>query len=237
MKVPSIVKFVSMVVTIITIMACAPAVRQPVPLSEFEAKPAQTATKEYRIHAGDLLDIKFFYNPELNEQVTVRPDGRISLMLATEVMAAGVTPAELTEQLRMRYAPLLKTAEIAVIVRSFNSQRIYVDGEVGKPGAITLNGSMSVMEAISEAGGFKDTARRNEVIVVRRIADGKVASTVVNLESALDGSDISQNIALLSYDLVYVPKSAVADVNLWIDQYLRKNIPIPFGLGYNLNSQ
>ncbi len=137
MKVPSIVKFVSLVVTIIAIMACAPVVRNPAPLSEFGTNPSQSPAKEYRIQVGDLLDIKFFYNPELNEQVTVRPDGRISLMLATEVMAAGVTPGELTEQLRKKYATVIKTPEIAVIVRSFNAQRVYVDGEVGRPGVVT----------------------------------------------------------------------------------------------------
>ncbi len=93
------------------------------------------------------------------------------------------------------------------------------------------------MQAISQAGGFKDTARKNEVIVMRRTSDGKVASTIVNLEMSIDGSDMKQDIALLSYDVVYVPRSAVADVNLWIDQYIRRNIPIPFGLGYNLNTQ
>jgi protein involved in polysaccharide export with SLBB domain len=76
---------------------------------------------EYRIQIGDQLDIKFFYNPTLNEQVTVRPDGRFSLQLIQEVVAAGLTPAALTRELTDRYALNLKQPEVTVIVRSFGS--------------------------------------------------------------------------------------------------------------------
>jgi len=220
---------------ILVITACAPVVHNPAPLFESGNSRLSSPPEEYRIQAGDQLDVKLFYNSELNEQVIVRPDGRISLQLAPEIIAAGVTPAELTGQLKKIYASVIKNPEIVVIVKSFTAQRVYVDGEVARPGIVTLTNDMTLMQAISQVGGFKDTARRDEVIVVRRSADGKAVSTVVNVDGAIDGSDMKQDITLLSYDVVFVPKTAIANVNVWVDQYLRRNIPIPIGAGYNLN--
>ena len=216
----------------LALSACAPAVLHPVPLNTVAQMP-----KEYRIQPGDQLEIKFFYNPELNEIVPVRPDGRISIQLANEIMAAGLSPAELTDLLKQKYAKEIVKPEITVIVRSFNSQRVYVDGEVTRAGTVVLTDPMTVLQAISQAGGFKDTARTNEVIVARKGSDNKFISTVVDLERAINGSGIDQDIVLMPYDIVFVPKSHVANLNLWIDQYIRKNIPIPIGLGLNIFGQ
>lgn len=237
MNVLIILRLFSTIVTIMAIMACARVVQNPAPLFEPGTAPLSSSAQEYRIQAGDLLDIKFFYNSELNEQVHVRPDGRISLQLAPEIMAAGVTPAALTEQLRNKYAAVIKTPEIVVMVKSFSNQRVYVDGEVMKPGVIALTDPTTVMQAISQVGGFKDSARKNEVIVVRRAADGKAVSTVIDVEKIIDGTEMRQDIALLPYDVVYVPKSAISDVNVWIDQYIRKNIPVNIGAGYYFDAQ
>ena len=96
--------------------------------------------QEYQIQIGDALDIKFFYHPELNESVMVRPDGRISLQLVHEVQASGLTPEQLRQNLRKKYEPQISQPEIAVIVRSFTAQKVYVDGEVAKPGLVPLTG-------------------------------------------------------------------------------------------------
>ncbi len=181
---------------------------------------------------GDQLDVKFFYNPELNEQVSIRPDGRISLQLVHEIMAVNLTPQELTDLLTKKYAPDLKKPEIAVIVRSFSAQKIYVDGEVAKAGMFPLIGFMSVLQAISQAGGVKDSARTTEVIVIRRGPDNKRLVIPVILDKAIDGTDMSQDIALRPFDIVFVPKSPIANVNVWVDQYVRKNLPIYLSFGY-----
>lgn len=190
--------------------------------------------KEYRIQTGDQLDIKFFYNPELNETVTVRPDGRISLQLAPEVTAAGLTPAELTDSLVKSYAKELANPGITVMVRSFSSQRVYVDGEVNKPGMIPLAGPLTVLQSIAEAGGFKDTAKTGQVLVIRKSPDNKPLAIAVNLDDARTAARGNQDILLAPYDIVYVPKSAVANVNQFVDQYIRRNIPIPFGVTYGI---
>jgi protein involved in polysaccharide export with SLBB domain len=217
---------------VIFLISCAsPVVKNPTPISR-DQRPY--STDEYRIQIGDVLDVKFYYNPELNDSVTVRPDGRISLQLAPEVMAAGITPIDLAGQLRERYRSELRNPQVTVIVRSFGSQRMFVDGEVGAPGLVTLTGPLTVMQAIAESGGFKDTARYNEVLVIRRTAAKKPHVMTINLENAINGTDLGQDIFVLPFDIVYVPKSPIANVNVWVDQYIRKMIPIPFGFGWTI---
>jgi len=186
-----------------------------------------TLMKEYIIQPGDELDVKFFYNSDLNELVTVRPDGRISLQLVGETIAAGRTPQALTELLKKEYDRELKQPEIAVIVRSFGA-RIYVDGEVEKPGEIELTGPLTVMQAISRAEGATDEAW-DEALIIRRIQGRQPLVIPVNLNAVLSGEDFSQDIGLVPFDIVYIPRSPIADVNLWVDQYIRQNIPIMFG--------
>lgn len=210
-------------------------VRNPEVVSLPDARTNSLPQKEYRINVGDELDVKFFYNPDLNEDVIVRPDGRISLQLAHEIMAAGRTPAELTDILVEKYATEIEKPEITVIVRSFSAQRIFVDGEVNNPGMLDLISPLTVLQSISQAGGLKNTARLNDVIVIRRSAEDNFQVIPVNLAKAIDGSDVHQDIILTPYDIVYVPKSPVANLNQWVDQYIRKNIPIPIGVGYGLN--
>ncbi|HBG07402.1 MAG: sugar transporter [Geobacteraceae bacterium GWC2_58_44] len=191
-------------------------------------------SKEYRIQPGDQLDIKLFYNPELNEQLTVRSDGRITLQLVNDVVAAGLTPAELTAFLNKAYAGELENPKVAVIVRTSVADKVYVDGEVNRAGLVTLTGPTTVLQSISQAGGIKESAKADQVIVLRRIDDGTMAGIELNLEQALHGADASQDIFLQPNDIVYVPKSTISNVNTWIDLYIRKNIPLPIGLGYSL---
>jgi len=213
------------------LFACSSVVKNPTPTHQaFQA--SLVSEKEYGIQVGDQLDIKFFYNSELNEQVTVRPDGRISLQLVHDVTVAGLTPSELTQHLKQKYAPELKKPEIAVIVRSFGGYRIYVDGEVNKSGMFPLVGHTTVLQALSLAGGMKDTARASEVVIIRRGEFNKPLAFQVNLRKVIDSTDMSQDIALQPFDIVYVPKSAIANVNVWVDQYIRKNIPIDFSTGF-----
>lgn len=213
---------------------CSSAVRNYSATGLARAKTA-APLQEYHIQPGDQLDIKFFYNPELNEQIVVRPDGRISLQLVNEMMAAGMTPGQLTDHLRKAYGGELKKPEVAVIVRTFNDQRVYVDGEVFKPGVVTLPGPMSVLQSIAQAGGMKESARPDEVIIIRKNGEAKPTTLVVNLEDAIDGTDLQQDIALTPHDIVFVPRSAISNLNVWVDQYIRRNVPIPIGLGYGID--
>jgi protein involved in polysaccharide export with SLBB domain len=231
----TIMPTITILVFLFLLNACGNVVKNPEIAVYPQALAQPLPQREYKVHIGDQLDIKFFYNPELNEQITVRPDGRISLQLVHELMVAGLTPAELTKILTEKYATEIEKPEITVIVRSFSAQKVYIDGEVNNPGVLDLIRPLTILQSLPRAGGLKDTARIGEVIVIRRKADNKLLIIPVNLEMAIDGTDIHQDIFLLPYDIVYVPKSPIANLNKWVDQYIRKNIPIPFGVGYALD--
>ncbi|RII27117.1 MAG: sugar transporter [Geobacter sp.] len=224
---------VKMLITLLLLSACS-VVRNPTPLDYPGVQAAAVPAEDYHLQIGDQLDIKFFYHPELNDSVTVRPDGRISLQLVQELKVVGLTPQQLTEKLTKAYSAELEKPSIAVIVKAFNAQRVFVDGEVYKPGLVSMIGPLTVLQSISQGGGLKDTAKADEVIVIRRVGENKVTSMVVNLKLVLDGTEIRQDILLQPNDIVYVPKSTIADVNVWVDQYIRKNIPVPFGISYGI---
>jgi polysaccharide biosynthesis/export protein len=173
---------------------------------------------------GDVLDIKFFYAPELNENQTVRPDGKITLQLIGEVEVKGKTPEELRNELVKAYTGQLRVPEVAVIVRSLVNRRVYVGGDVIRPGAIEMPAPISALEAIMQAGGFD--YRRAEVsnVVIIRYKDGKRYGCALDFTPALKGMEFQQ-FYLEPQDIVYVPRTKIAQVNLWIDQYINQIIP------------
>ncbi len=227
-----------LLVVLLLITACSSMLpKKAVPLAgqgEPEPPPPSLASAlpNYAIQPGDELEIKFFYNPELNDTVKVRPDGRISLQLVDEVQAASLTTGELAAVLEKKYGARIKEPEIGVIVRSFDSRKVFVDGEVARPGMVGMGGSMSIMQAIAAAGGLRNTARSDEILVIRHNGLNKPFIMRIDLAAAMEGTDITQNISLESRDIIYVPKSAIANVNSFVDLYIRKNIPIGLGYGF-----
>jgi protein involved in polysaccharide export with SLBB domain len=191
----------------------------------------------YLIQPGDLLDIKFFYNPELNETVTVRPDGYISLQLVNEVKASGLQPSQLNEALAHRYAGELKKPVITVIVKDFAGQRVYVGGEVGQQGLLTMPAGLTALQAVMQSGGFKNTAQPSETLVIRKGPDSRPVPVRVDLDSMLSGSTAGRDFRLQPDDIVYVPKSAIAKANQFVNQYVEQLFlfrGVSLGFSYDL---
>jgi protein involved in polysaccharide export with SLBB domain len=180
------------------------------------------ASPDYLIHPGDELSIKFFYNPELNDDVVVRPDGKISLQLVDELQASGKTPSQLDKELTELYSVELKRPAITVIMRSFGGQQIFVGGEVGRPQAVKLTPQMTPLQAVMNAGGFLDTADQNSVMVIRADADNQAQTYSVNLEQIADGNSPDLKFQLHPGDVVFIPKTGVAKADVWVDQHIRR---------------
>ena len=172
---------------------------------------------EYRIQPGDQLEIKSFYHPEINETVLVRPDGYIALLLIDDIKAAGKTPAELDDFLSEAYAREIKSPELTVIVRQFAIQQVYVGGEIQNPGLVPLTTGMTPLMAIFRAGGLKNTADLKETILIRRGPKSKPIPERMNLQDALYGKGPGAGTVLQPQDIIYVPKSAIAKVNLFVN--------------------
>lgn len=226
-----------LVLVCLLLQACSPQVYNTVPLGS-PGTIVPPIQGEYKINAGDKLSIKLFYNPELNQEVTVRPDGRITLQLVNEIKVVGLTPAKLSEILTEGYAKYLAQApEITVAVTSFVGNRIFVGGELGGGGGgggagagggsiRELDGPTTVLQEIMLAGGFRDTADRNRVILVRKDENNKPVYMCLDIEKAMKGIDPNQDVYLQPYDLILVPRSDIANLDLWVDQYIGKIIGI-----------
>ncbi len=188
----------------------------------------------YGFMPGDELDIKLLYNPEFSDRVIVAPDGYIHLALIGPVRALDRPPAELANELHQRYAIELRRPELSVVPRQFGSEIIYVGGEVQRPGVFKLAYRMGVLEGILQAGGFLETARTDQVVLIRRNCQSKPMLKVVNARQIIEGK-AGDDVPLHRFDIVYVPRSSVAEVNLWIDQYINRNLPFTRSFSYTIN--
>jgi protein involved in polysaccharide export with SLBB domain len=195
------------------------------PPLELEPLPA-FESPAYRLQPRDLVAIKFWSNPELNEEQRIRPDGNLSLPFLDEVPAAGLTPAELDKVLTARYSSELNRPDLTVIVREAALPQIFVGGEVGVQGVVPLTEGLTLFRAIQRAGGFKLTARRQDVMVVRLQADGKPVARKVDLLPILSGRDPSLDPLLAPNDIVFVPRTKVESARIFIQQYINEMIPL-----------
>jgi polysaccharide export outer membrane protein len=192
----------------------------------------------YRLQVGDVIDIKPMLNPELEDQVVVQPDGMISTAVAEDVSAYGRTTRQVRKELEEKYQKLLSHPHIAVLVRSFAPNRIYVTGEVGSPGEfINVGPNLSLVQAIARAGGLKNSARPDKIIIIRRGAEESPEVYAADYTAAVSGADPESDVRLAPYDVVYVPRSGIGDVYLYFQQYVQQFVPVSFGLGYQVNNQ
>jgi len=212
--------------------------QEPAPPSASESLPVAAAANvgnDYRIAAGDELTLRFFYVPELNETVTVRPDGKIHLPLVGAIAAAEQTPEQLARALHAAYAGDLRHPDVAVeIEKGFARQQIFIGGEVQHAGMQALTPQLTLMRAIIVAQGLKETAAPNRVLILRKNTDGTARVIETNLARQLHGN-AGEDPTLQPYDVVLVPPSRVARLNKWVDQYIRRNLPV--NMSYEINKQ
>jgi polysaccharide export outer membrane protein len=167
-------------------------------------KKAATADPNYVIGAQDVLDISVWKEPEVSRVVPVRPDGKISLPLLNDVLAAGLTPAQLAAQITESLKKYVTSPQVTVIVTTINSQRVYILGEVTRPGAFPMLPGMTVMQALSSAGGFTPFAKMKSIYVLRE-ENGKKVKYPFNYKQAISGKNAEQDILLKAGDTIVVP--------------------------------
>lgn len=199
------------------------------PLAQADTTPA------YRFFPGDEIEVTVFSAPELSRSVTIGPDGRIALPMIEPVRAADLTAAELHDALVVAYAGRLRTPELSVTPKTFGSRQVFVGGEVVRPGIYPMPADIDAFQAVALAGGFLPSARRNGVLVLSR-ASGEAIVTPVDLSTRALRQGFPDAQPLSRYDVVYVPRSAISQVNLFMQQYVRDALPVQFSFYYDLNS-
>lgn len=193
---------------------------------------------EYRFYPGDTIDITVPSAPELARTgVIVQPDGRITMPLVAPVMAADRTIAELQAELAGAYASQLLRPEVVIQVKSVGALKVFVGGEVGTPGVFDMPGDINSLQAVIQAGGFRPTAKSDRVVIIRRGPGGRAMMRTVDLKRAMKSPAGADLVPLRRFDIVYVPRSDVAEAGLWVQQWFRDLSPVSFGFDYQLNSQ
>ena len=187
----------------------------------------------YRLYPGDVLDIGVPSAPELARTVTVQPDGRITLPLIAPVMAADRSVEELGAMLGQSYASQILRPDIEVSVKSASPLKVFVGGEVDRSGVYDMPGDIDALQAVIMAGGFKTSAKRQQVVIIRRGPGGQAMMRTVDLRGAVFRAGQVGGVALRRFDIIYVPRSGVAEVGLFVQQYLRDTLPIQFTYALN----
>jgi len=176
------------------------------------------------LQPGDLLRVKFLYHPELDVKVPIRPDGILTLQLAGEVRAAGLTATELEKVIKERSSDRLRDPEISVIVAQLAEQKVYVGGEVRIPGFVVFQPGMSPLQAIIDRGGFTDTARIDSVL---RLSPAQTEYQGTRLDFTKPLSQGSpEGARLAAGDVLYVPRTFIGDVDSFVRLYIREVLPI-----------
>ncbi len=213
---------VPLICSIVLFSGCASA---PEPLPPMPAAPQKVV-----LAPGNQIEIKFAYSQQFNELQTIRADGKIEMHFVGEVMAAGKTPEELRDELMRILAEHLKYPQLSVFVRATTDNRVYVGGEVKTPGLVDMQGRLTALEAIVQAGGFKPESAGASRVVVMRQRDGQYQRIALNLDETLSG-DSAAAFYLESHDVVVVPQSGITRIDQWIDQYINRLIPY---IGFNI---
>ncbi len=207
--------------------------------SPHDARPAPLAADApatYRVQVGDVLGVRLYMAPELNEDVTVQPDGRITTTLAHSVAAAGRTPDEIAVDLRVAYAGELKNPQLALEVKSASPPRVFVAGEVVAPGEFTSDGpALTLLQAVARAGGLRTAGDERHVFILRRGAADNPVVLTADYRGAMTGTNPAADVRLAPFDVVYVPKTGIGQIYVWFNQHVQQFVPVSWGFSYNVN--
>lgn len=184
----------------------------PIPPRPAKSAGAKAATKvdhgvsdDYRIGEGDVLQVNVYEEPTASvEKVVVRPDGKVSLPLIKEVPAAGLTPLQLEKVLAEQLSKMIKLPDVTVVVSEVNSKKIFITGAVKREEPISYNYRMTVMQALSEAGGLTDYAKRKKIYVLRQ-DNGRQYQFPFDFDAVMKGQRMELNILLEPGDTIVVP--------------------------------
>jgi protein involved in polysaccharide export with SLBB domain len=185
----------------------------------------------YRLFPGDEMDVQVPSAPELNKTVTVQPDGRISLPLLDPLMVSDRSIVDAETIISTAYASQLIRPDVTITVRA-QPLRVFVGGEVSKPGVYDMPGDINTLQAVVMAGGFTTTAKRSQVVLIRRGHAGKAMMRTVDLLHGISDPGHYDLVPLRRFDVIYVPKSGVGEVGDFVQQYIRNALPVSIGFSY-----
>lgn len=202
------------------------------PQAELPSLYIPPVEQEYRFQVGDQIAVRSYYDKDFNQDVVVRPDGRISLLLLGDIRVTDTTPSDLRAHLLRTYARVVDSPDITVALTKTANLVVYLGGEVRQPAMQRLDGSMTVLQALSASGGALPSANLRQVLLLRRSPDQKILVYRIDLERVLRGE--AADAYVQRHDIIHVPKSEIANLGQWVDQHINAIIPrsVMFNLGW-----
>jgi polysaccharide biosynthesis/export protein len=182
--------------------------REPVPATQPNSNFAERE-KRYRIQPNDVIEVQFRYTPEYNLSATVQPDGYISSQIAGDVKVGGLTLSEAEALIARKASARLKDPEVTVVPKDFVKPRFIVAGEVNHPGPQELRGEIGIIEAIAISGGFKETAQRSQVVLVRHLNAEYAQVRVLDVKKLMLPQNIREQVKIEPDDLIVVPQNRI----------------------------
>ena len=183
-----------------------------------------------------MLAIRLLLNPDLNEDVVVRPDGHLSTTVVNDELAGGRTVPELAAALTHDYTSIIRKPRLTVVLKTFTPIRIYVGGEVVKPGeSITAGTSPTLSQAIARAGGLKSVGE-DRIFVIHRGVDDVPQFFSARLRDVIRGHDPEADVQVAPYDVLYVPRDGIAEVRRFLNENFQQLVPAMWGFSYNINT-
>ncbi|WP_296581579.1 polysaccharide biosynthesis/export family protein [Xanthobacter sp.] len=200
-------------------------------------KPWSDVVPSYRLGPGDKLKVKYFITREMDEDLVVSPDGSIAPRAIGQIRVEGSTLSSVQDYIRRESRKELVDQKVVVSLEEAISAKVYVGGMVPRPGAYKLaDMGTSALQGILLAGGFTEEARTGQVALIRRGPNNEPMLRIINVRDVIQTGFDANDVPLVTGDIIYVPRSSIAEVNLWIDQFITKVVPFQRQFSYTLGS-
>ncbi|MDF2619539.1 MAG: Soluble ligand binding domain protein [Xanthobacteraceae bacterium] len=201
-------------------------------------RPWSSQMPPYRLGLGDKLKIKYFLTREMDEDLTVAPDGTIAPRAIGQLRVEGLTLAAAQESVRRASKVELTDQKVVISLEEAVSAKVYIGGMVERPGPYNLSEMRNgTLQSILTAGGFTEEARTGQVAIIRRGPDNLPMLRLINVKDIIQTGFTLDDVQLASGDIIYVPRSSISELNVWIDQFIEKVVPFQRTFNYTLGTQ
>jgi polysaccharide export outer membrane protein len=196
----------------ITAILCA----LPVAAASSNNAPLALRDAPYRLQPSDVLEVQYRYTPEMNQTLTLRPDGYVGLTLLGEVKLAGLTVDEARAAVLELARTRLRDPDVTLLLKDFVKPYFIVNGEVGRPGQFELRGRVTSMQAIALAGGFRNTAKMTQVVLFRRISAEIAETKILNLKEMMKGKNLIEDVEIQPGDMLLIRQNNISKIEQFV---------------------
>ena len=172
--------------------------------------------ERYVLHPGDVLDIEYRYTPEFNQTVSVQPDGYISLQIGGDLKVGGRNLEQVRNLILTKARTRLESPELTVVLKEFQKPYVVVSGEVVQPGKFELRESLTAIQAVLLAGGFKDSAKSSQILVFRKLNADTAEVRSLNFRTLKRTSDLENDLTLQPGDMILVPRNRISKIERYV---------------------